>query len=290
MTLQVASINSGSNGNCYYVGNSHEAVLVDAGISCREIERRMTRMGLSMQRVKAVFISHEHSDHIKGVEVLSKKHRLPVYITQKTCRSGNLNINAELVNDFNSHQPITIGKLAVTAFSKHHDAADPYSFVISNNDLTVGVFTDLGHACENVISYFKKCNAAFLECNYDEAMLNTGHYPPHLKFRIKSSKGHLSNAQALELFTKHGHSKLSHLFLSHLSKDNNDPQLALDCFRPFASSTKILVASRYHESGVYEVSGQLNDAKDNTNPVVVAPSLKKIKKTAFMNPEQMSLF
>ena len=123
MSLFVASLNSGSNGNCYYIGNNEEAILVDAGISCRETETRMRRLGLSMQKVKAIFISHEHSDHIRGLQVLSKKYRLPVYITPLTCHHGGLSIDATLVLPFFEFQPVTVGGFTVIAFPKLHDAA-----------------------------------------------------------------------------------------------------------------------------------------------------------------------
>jgi phosphoribosyl 1,2-cyclic phosphodiesterase len=253
MSLFVASINSGSNGNCYYVGNSHEAVLVDAGISCREIERRMSKLGLSVDRIKAIFISHEHSDHIRGVEVLSKKHEIPVYINTRTHKAGGLNLRDHLVREFQHRMEVTIGGLNIMPFQKHHDAADPYSFNVSGNGVTIGVFTDIGHACKNVISHFQECHAVFLETNYDTDMLDNGFYPPYLKRRIKSDQGHLSNEQALELFQKYRSPKLSHLFLSHLSKENNSPQLVEKLFVQHAGSTKVTVASRYHASDLYQI-------------------------------------
>src|SRR5688572_33246812 len=111
MSLHIASLNSGSNGNCYYVANATEAVLIDVGISCREVEKRMMRLGLDMQQVKAIFISHEHTDHISGVEVLSKKHDLPVYITEKTYKYSALNIDSSRVISFKHNQKIKIGEL-----------------------------------------------------------------------------------------------------------------------------------------------------------------------------------
>src|SRR4051812_36023443 len=129
MSLFITSLNSGSNGNCYYVGNDREALLVDAGISCREIEKRMKRLGLPMQRIKAVFISHEHSDHISGLTVLVHKYRIPVYITQATLKQGGLRLDPSLVYSFSAREPVTIGSLVVTAFPKMHDAIDPHSFV-----------------------------------------------------------------------------------------------------------------------------------------------------------------
>src|SRR3954469_1092284 len=122
MSLFIASLNSGSNGNCYYTGNGREAVLVDAGISCRETEKRMAKLGLSMEQVRAIFISHEHSDHISGLPVLAKKYRLPVYISHATLRNSGMTLPEELVRHFDA-APISIGELRVTAFEKLHDAA-----------------------------------------------------------------------------------------------------------------------------------------------------------------------
>jgi phosphoribosyl 1,2-cyclic phosphodiesterase len=254
MSLFITSLNSGSNGNCYYIANSREAVLIDAGISCRETEKRMSRLGLSMEKVKAIFISHEHTDHIRGLEVLSRKYKLPVYITPNTLRNSKLNLSPQLVRSFVDHKQVNIGKLAITPFSKRHDASDPYSFVISGNGLKIGVLTDIGSPCENVIAYFKQCNAAFLEANYDAAMLETGSYPYYLKKRISADKGHLSNDQALELFVKHKSKSLDLLLLSHLSKDNNDPRLVQELFTKHAGETKVVVASRYEETALYKIT------------------------------------
>jgi len=245
MSLFTTSLNSGSNGNCYYIGNSHEAVLIDAGISCRETEKRMKRLGLDMNIIKAIFISHEHGDHICGVEALAAKYRIPVFITPATLQNSTLRINKELLASFKSNQPITIGKLSILPFSKQHDASDPHSFVI----------TDIGAACSNVIQNFKQCNAVFLEANYDEAMLENGKYPHHLKRRITSDHGHLSNRQALDLFLQHRPSFMTHLYLSHLSKDNNSPELVSNMFSAQAGNTEIVIASRYKETPVYHITG-----------------------------------
>jgi phosphoribosyl 1,2-cyclic phosphodiesterase len=257
MYLDICSLNSGSNGNCYYIGNDEDAVLIDAGISCRETEKRMGRAGLSMKKVRAIFISHEHGDHIAGLDVLSRKFSLPVYITQQTVRGVRFTADTISLNDFLPHQAISIGSLQVRAFPKFHDAADPYSFIISNAaDVTVGVFTDLGRVCEELIRYFKQCNAAFLETNYDTDMLEKGGYPFHLKQRIRGGDGHLSNTEALDLFLKHRTPALQHLVLSHLSKNNNRPEIVEALFTQHAGGTKITVASRYKESLVYRVTGE----------------------------------
>ena len=255
MSLYITSLNSGSNGNCYYIGNGHEAVLIDAGISCRETERRMHRLGLSMLKVRAIFISHEHSDHIRGVSVLARKYKLPVYITPLTHQHGGLAIDDSLRITFTGYEPVQIGGLTVTAFPKFHDAVHPHSFNISGNGITIGVFTDIGAPCEHLAKHFKQCHAAFLEANYDEDMLQNGRYPYHLKNRIRGGMGHLSNRQALDFFIAHRPPHLSHVFLAHLSQDNNDPELVQTLFNQFAGDTRIIIASRHNETPVYHITG-----------------------------------
>ncbi|HEY1023910.1 MAG TPA: MBL fold metallo-hydrolase [Sphingobacteriaceae bacterium] len=257
MSLFITSLNSGSNGNCYYVGNENEAILVDAGISCRETEKRLKRLGLSMDRIKAIFVSHEHSDHIRGIAGLVKKYRLPVYITPNTLRNGGLNLAGDLVNTFAAFEGVEIGRLCVKAFPKLHDASEPHSFVVTYNGVTVGVFTDIGAPCDQLIHHFGQCHAAFLEANYDDDMLDRGRYPYFLKKRIRGGKGHLSNKQALEVFITYKPPFMSHLFLSHLSKDNNCPKLVHELFAAHAQDTEIIVASRFEETKVYAITSRL---------------------------------
>jgi phosphoribosyl 1,2-cyclic phosphodiesterase len=260
MPLHFASVNSGSNGNCYYVGNDKDAILVDAGLSCRETERRLNKIGLTLKSVRALFVSHEHSDHIRGVEVISKKFSIPVYITNKTLNSSGLIIKAGLVREFAAGQVVDICGISIKCFSKSHDASDPHSFLVCHNDLHVGVFTDIGHGCNEVRDHFSKCHAAFLEANYDEEMLDEGPYPYYLKRRISSDHGHLSNTQALDLFVNHRAPHLSHLLLSHLSRENNSPQLVQKLFRQHANGVFVDVASRDYETPVFTIG-------DNTSAI-----------------------
>jgi phosphoribosyl 1,2-cyclic phosphodiesterase len=253
MSLFICSLNSGSNGNCYYVGNQSEAVLVDVGISCREVEKRMKKVGLSMDLVKAIFVSHEHGDHIRGVSTLANKYSLPVYITAATAKNGPILIN-HLSKRFVADEPVAIGGLIITPFAKQHDAIDPHSFIISYKGITVGVITDIGIACQQVSHYFKQCHAVFLEANYDEDLLENGRYPQHLKNRIRGGQGHISNRQALELFINHRPPFMSHLLLSHLSKENNSPEIAEALFAPYSSNMSIIVASRYEATEVFAIN------------------------------------
>jgi phosphoribosyl 1,2-cyclic phosphodiesterase len=262
MSLYITSLNSGSNGNCYYIGNNTEAVLIDAGISCRETEKRMKRLGLSMSTLKAIFVSHEHADHINGIRVLSKKYQLPVYITANTLRSAGKILEKDMIRHFTAGQVVNIGKLSIRAFPKFHDAIDPHSFMISSNGINIGVLTDIGNCCDHVIKYFSECHAAFLESNYCENMLMNGNYPYILKKRISSDTGHLSNDQALELFTKYRSVQLSHLILSHLSKNNNSPDLVDQLFKQQAGSTRIIVASRYEETPLFHIENNNNNNND----------------------------
>jgi phosphoribosyl 1,2-cyclic phosphodiesterase len=268
MSLKIASLNSGSNGNCYYIGNNNEAVLIDAGLSCRETEKRMRQLGLSMNKVKGIFISHEHSDHIKALPVLAEKYNIPVHITENTLKKGGIKFKKQLINDFIAYEPVLVGGFSVTAFPKHHDAIDPHSFMISFSGINVGVFTDIGNSCANVINHFSQCHAAFLETNYDESLLENGRYPTHLKNRIRGGKGHLSNKQALEIFNKHRPVFMSHLVLSHLSEDNNRPELVKQLFDEHAIGVKIIVASRYEPTAIYSIQHPEISGPGNILPVL----------------------
>ncbi|MGF7217514.1 phosphoribosyl 1,2-cyclic phosphodiesterase [Spirosoma lacussanchae] len=253
MSLYITSLNSGSNGNCYYVGNDTEAVLIDVGISCRQIERRLDQLGLSIHTVKAIFVSHEHTDHVSGIPQLAKKYQLPVYITARTLQHSRLASQAYPLRPLRSDNPVWIGDLCVSAFLKLHDAADPHSFLVRYKGTNVGVFTDLGYPCESLIEHFSQCHAAFLEANYDEQMLENGRYPYFLKQRIRGGKGHLSNQQALALFRAHKPAHMSHVLLAHLSKENNCPDLVATLFEPHRDSTEVIVAPRYAATPVYTI-------------------------------------
>ncbi len=254
MNVQVTSLNSGSNGNCYYIGNENDAILVDVGISCREVEKRLKRLGLKIENVRAIFISHEHSDHIRGVRVLSKKHNLPVYITYNTLKNSGLYQENPLFVPLLSNVVVDVGEFKIKAFPKSHDAADPHSFVIYYHQAIIGVLTDIGEVDEVVIEHFKQCHAVFLESNYDDEMLENGRYPYHLKNRIRGKLGHLSNQQAFELFDLYRSPKLTHLFLSHISKDNNDPDIIRKLFTSNANGTEIVITSREQEIDLYSIS------------------------------------
>lgn len=277
MSLQLASLNSGSNGNCYYVGNGKEAVFIDAGISCKETERRMDRLKLDMSSVKAIIVTHEHSDHISGITALSRKYNLPVYATPGTYSGWSIPLEKEKIHSVTAPHQFRIGDLDIILFNKHHDASEPISVMVHGHGTNIGIFTDLGHACDNLIHHFKQCDAAILESNYCDTMLENGNYPPHLKKRIRSDKGHLSNDQALALFLKHRGPQLQYLLLGHLSQHNNTQEKVKQTFQPHAANTQISIASRHKESEVFHVKG------NNKNGVLPKP-------LPALPPSQLKLF
>lgn len=242
--VTLCAIASGSNGNCYYIGNEHDAVLIDAGISARRIIDRMRQQELSPSKVRAIFISHEHSDHASGARVLAKRLNVPVYVTSRTFLAMYPNHKPHAPKFYEPGQEIVTGTIHIHSFTKNHDAAEPCSFRVETNGIHTGVFTDIGHPCENVTDHLRRCHALFLETNYDEKMLWEGHYPVHLKQRIASDHGHLSNDQAFELLREHGGSHLQVVFLSHLSAENNTPDTAYNRFRELAARFDIRLTSR----------------------------------------------
>ncbi|MCB0698433.1 MAG: MBL fold metallo-hydrolase [Chitinophagaceae bacterium] len=255
MSLYTASINSGSNGNCYYIGNGQDAVLIDAGLSCRETEQRMKKMGLNISKVRAIFITHEHRDHVKGAQLLSAKYKIPVYLNHKTHYASHLKFKPELYRRIEHEEAVDVNGITVTGFSKIHDAIDPYSFVVTHAGITIGVFTDIGAACDNLRKYMGLCHAAYLESNYDADMLEKGRYPVSLKNRIRGGLGHLSNKEALDLFLEYKPNHMTHVFLSHLSRDNNRPELALQLFQQNAGEVDVHVASRFGHSDIFHITG-----------------------------------
>jgi phosphoribosyl 1,2-cyclic phosphodiesterase len=251
--IEICALASGSNGNCYYIGNESEAILVDAGISRRQVLERMNEKGLDASKIKGVFISHEHSDHFRGVRVLSKQLEVPVYITVKALANSWGPNRPAMIKHFIPGDSIEIGGFTIHTFLKQHDAAEPCSFRIEHVGINVGVMTDIGAPCDNVIEHFSACQAIFLESNYDEDMLWKGPYPEYLKNRVVSDVGHLSNAQAVELLKSSGGENLEVVFLSHLSAENNTPQMALDAFQALSERFDVRVTNRYAAAEVFRL-------------------------------------
>lgn len=251
--LDICALASGSNGNCYYIGNQEEAILVDAGLSFKQLLKRMEQKSIDPRLIRALFISHEHGDHVRGARVTAKKLDIPVYMTRGTYHSTYGTWKPLSFRPLENNVPIQAGSFTVWPVLKNHDAAEPTSFRISLGHLNVGVFTDIGSPCDNVREHLRQCQALFLETNYDQQMLKEGPYPYHLKVRINSPVGHLSNTQAFELLSEHAHPALQCVFLSHLSAENNRPEIALRVFSPLENRFQVRMTDRYAAADLFAV-------------------------------------
>jgi phosphoribosyl 1,2-cyclic phosphodiesterase len=251
--IEICALASGSNGNCYYIGNKDDAILIDAGINCKQILIRMKEKGLDPARIRAIFITHEHNDHVCGARVLSKKLDIPVYMTKGTYKSLYFTNQPQAVRFIVPGQPVMLIPFIIHPILKNHDATEPTSFRIELQGINVGVFTDIGIPCNNVTSHLRECHALFLETNYDEKMLWDGSYPYHLKQRVASDVGHLSNIQAESLVSEHAGPGLKWVLLSHLSGENNTPQVAYDALKHLENRFNIRLTSRREPGEVIEI-------------------------------------
>lgn len=249
--IEICALASGSNGNCYYIGNSKDAVLIDAGISTKQILLRMQQRKLDSSKIRALFISHEHIDHVRGARVLCKKLDIPVYLTTGTYLSIKESDRPQHVELFSAGETITIEDFHIYSFAKKHDASEPCSFRVEYGKIQVGVFTDIGEPCENVLLNLPWCQALFIESNYDEQMLWNGFYPYPLKQRVASSVGHLSNEQAAQLVGQYAGAQLEYVILSHLSKENNTPEKAYQSFSELHDKYKVQLSNREQASDVF---------------------------------------
>ena len=226
--LSVCMLASGSRGNSIFVSDGLTSILIDAGLSGIEIERRMQSKGLYPEDLDAILVSHEHTDHVQGVGVLSRRFNLPVYISRGTEEAAAQHLGA--LHDFKRFECGTtfqIENLTIHPFSVSHDAQDPAGFTILQNGTKVGITTDLGIATAMVKEHLKGCSLLILEANHDPAMLIDGPYPWPVKQRIQSRAGHLSNEASKNLLKEIQHERLQHVVLAHLSETNNTPQKAL---------------------------------------------------------------
>lgn len=238
--VRFVSLSSGSNGNCYYFGDDRSAFLIDIGIGTRTIKKRLAEHDLSIDSVEAVFVTHDHFDHIKSLGTFTERFRKPVYLTRTLegalrhnfCTAGRLK---GCVRFLEEGKETTLGEhFRITAFVVPHDATQTvgYHFVLAGERFTV--MTDLGEVTDEAVRYASLADHLVVESNYDVDMLMTGPYPPELKSRILTRHGHLSNEQTASLLRRSRHDDLRDVYLCHLSANNNTPDLA------FASAKKTL--------------------------------------------------
>jgi len=218
---------SGSGGNACYVETTGARILIDAGLSCREMERRLTAVGMTAKRLSAIVLTHEHLDHIRGAGPMARRYNLPLYINSRTLENGRKTLgNLPDLRLIQTGGSLAINDLFLETFTKCHDAADPIGIVLSSNGIRIGLATDLGRSTHLAEERLKGCQALILEFNHDPDMLDEGPYPLSLKHRIKGPDGHLSNRQAGELLRAVSHIDLRLVVLAHLSEINNQPEKA----------------------------------------------------------------
>ena len=231
--MNLCSIASGSSGNCIYTGTDKTGILIDAGISAKRIEQGLAAIDRSLKDIKGIFISHEHSDHILGIGVLSRRYQIPIYGSKGTldairqCKSLG-NIDEDLYHEIEADEEIWVDDLTVKPFAISHDAAQPVAYRVESDGKSAAVATDLGIYDEKIIDRLQKLDVLLLESNHDIHMLQVGGYPYPLKQRILGDRGHLSNESAGKLLCELLHDDLKAVFLGHLSKENNYEELAFE--------------------------------------------------------------
>jgi phosphoribosyl 1,2-cyclic phosphodiesterase len=255
--MKVISLQSGSNGNCFYVESGDVALLFDAGISGKQAADRLAKHGRDIRNVDALFISHDHSDHTRAMGVFQRKFGMPVYITRRTLvavqrhqKVGSI----ERIRLFNAGSSQSFGHVTVHTVPTPHDSVDGVAFVVEDAEHRVGILTDLGHAFEGLKDVLESLDAVIIESNYDTEMLENGPYPEHLKRRISGEGGHLSNLDSAMLLKKHCRERLKWACLCHLSEENNQPELARQIHEEIlGDEIPIHVASRVDASDLMEL-------------------------------------
>ncbi|MCV2353867.1 MBL fold metallo-hydrolase [Paucibacter sp. B2R-40] len=230
--MRFCSLGSGSGGNASLIeasqGITRTQLLVDCGFSLRELTRRLARAGSSPAELDAIFITHEHGDHVGCALNLAQRYRIPLWTSRGTWRAmgGLPDFDSKLLHLIKDGESAELGDIQIQPFAVPHDANEPLHLRCSDGAKSLGLITDLGHPCASVALALQGCQALLLECNHDEAMLQASNYPFSLKRRILGSHGHLSNASAAELLRSCLHAGLAHVVAAHLSESNNTPALA----------------------------------------------------------------
>ena len=234
MGVSVSVLASGSRGNCAIVSSSCTRILLDAGISCRETFKRMKGLGEDPHSFSAILITHEHSDHVYGLQVLARKTRVPIFMTGATHQTWARSLRdekgekpkLEKLEMFSSGKGFRIGDIEVMPFTIPHDAADPVGFTFRAEGVKVGFATDLGYMPASVCDHLRHCDVLVLESNHDLEMLRGGPYPWSVKQRVMSRVGHLSNEALAEFFAKDYDGEAAYVVLAHISEQNNHPEIA----------------------------------------------------------------
>lgn len=245
MSMNFCSLASGSSGNCQYVATENTHLLIDAGLSGKYIRNALENIDVNPDQIEGILISHEHSDHVKGVGVLMRRYGMKLYVNEGTWSAMKHKVgevDEDNVIFFKNNGVLRIGDLTVKPFSISHDAADPVGFSLTSEHAKVCVATDLGVANEGIIDEICDCDLLMIEANHDEEMLKMGKYPYYLKRRILSEDGHISNEYAGALVVRAAKAgRVNQVLLGHLSKENNFPELAYETVRQVVETSNIQV-------------------------------------------------
>jgi phosphoribosyl 1,2-cyclic phosphodiesterase len=238
--MRFASLGSGSKGNSTVVESDTACVMVDCGFGLRNACTRLERIGKSPEDLTAIIVTHEHSDHWKGIGALSAKYNIPVYLSAGSLKAKEIQAGEALFNCIDSHKDFYVGDICIKPVPVPHDAREPIQYILSNGKVQLGILTDLGHFTPHVVSSYSKCDALLLECNYDDDMLLDGPYPRFLKDRVSGMFGHLSNRQAADLLLALDLSRLKTLVIGHISAKNNDVSLIKAAIEPLCGEDIVL--------------------------------------------------
>lgn len=227
--IKFCSLYSGSSGNCIFIRSGDTKILVDVGLSGKRIIEALHSIGENPMELSAILVTHEHSDHTKGVGILSRKFNVPIYANERTWEAmereiGPVNIQNKMY--FNTEAEFEIGPIGVKAFPIPHDAAEPVGYNFNIGDKKITLATDIGHITNGLLGYLEASDLLFLESNHDVEMLKVGPYPWSLKKRIMGEDGHLSNEMAGKVIAHFAEQGMRRFVLAHLSKENNFPELA----------------------------------------------------------------
>ncbi|MDO4622157.1 MAG: MBL fold metallo-hydrolase [Eubacteriales bacterium] len=231
--MKLCSISSGSSGNCIFAGSEHTALLIDAGLSGKKMEQGLQSLGYKAEDLNGILVTHEHSDHIKGLGVMARRYGVPIYTTRGTWEAVKKDgkagkIPEELFHEIRPDVHTLIGDMTIEPFRISHDAAEPVGYRMSHEGSSAAVATDMGTYDAYTLEHLQKLDAILLEANHDIRMLQCGRYPYYLKMRILGDHGHLSNEASGQLLSSILHDDLKHIFLGHLSAENNYPALAYE--------------------------------------------------------------
>ncbi|MEW6087217.1 MAG: MBL fold metallo-hydrolase [bacterium] len=254
MDLKICILGSGSSGNCIYISSGKTNILIDFGFSEKEIIKRLQKINVRLCDINAVLVTHEHHDHSSGLGKITEKISGPICINDLTYQSIKSRIEYENIKKITNSDFFEIGDFLIKPFSVFHDASDPCGYSIYCNGRKIALATDLGIVNNNVLQNMADSNIIIIESNYDQKMLVNGNYPWHLKNRILSKDGHLSNNDAGKTLKRVMHPELKYIFLFHLSEENNTPKAALDTVKsyiPINTKAQILCSSQNNVSDYF---------------------------------------